>query len=318
MLLFKMQFIVMEGGALTAEAREPSRRRRLHYQLQLARRLRAQMEQAADQAEAAGSVQEARSIIVSNTRHINELVSLTEAVRGGYTLDSYQEDWGFQQAEQEQARQVEVARIQIRNQLRSMHQQRSRDAASRDAAMRSVPRPAAAAAYSPPAAHVPERVESSLSLFPGGGRSAQKRPAKDSSPVSPPNRSPLSVNDATRLTEGSSLSPRFPPPDKRSRTNEAMIPSPMQESPTNAASSSSKVASKPPTTTAPKPAAGHNKAPLRKCHYCKVATTRFRRCHFWFANGTKCGKTFCKVCLMTTYAESSSDWDTTLGDSDWQ
>eukprot|EP00592_Proboscia_alata_P016319 CAMPEP_0194396460 /NCGR_PEP_ID=MMETSP0174-20130528/125001_1 /TAXON_ID=216777 /ORGANISM="Proboscia alata, Strain PI-D3" /LENGTH=626 /DNA_ID=CAMNT_0039192529 /DNA_START=42 /DNA_END=1922 /DNA_ORIENTATION=+ len=42
-------------------------------------------------------------------------------------------------------------------------------------------------------------------------------------------------------------------------------------------------------------------ATSRKCHDCKGVVTHYLRCHFWFMNGTKCGKIYCKLCLEAKY-----------------
>lgn len=81
--------LVVDGGSWTAEAREPDRNRRLHAQLRLARQLRVTMENAADKAEQ--STETPRQILMHLVTTINELVSLTEAVQGSYTLDDYHE-----------------------------------------------------------------------------------------------------------------------------------------------------------------------------------------------------------------------------------
>jgi len=83
--------LVVSGGAWTAEAWEPERNSKLHAQLRLARQLRVTMENAADLAEQNLNSCPPRKLLVELIPSINELVSLTEAVRGHYTLDDYHE-----------------------------------------------------------------------------------------------------------------------------------------------------------------------------------------------------------------------------------
>ena len=103
-----LQSLLVHGGTWTAEAREPNRRQKLHEQLCLARKLRAILEQAADKAEKL-SPREARTLLLQHTADISTLACLTEAVRGNYTLNSY--DYYTQRAQQtQQARQQDVDR----------------------------------------------------------------------------------------------------------------------------------------------------------------------------------------------------------------
>ena len=95
-------------------------------QLILARRLRQDLEKAADRAEDPHTTTEkARQLILEMTPKINQLVSLTEAVRGNYTLDtddSYYEEhnaWA-QEDRQEHNKQYKNARSILRDQLRRM------------------------------------------------------------------------------------------------------------------------------------------------------------------------------------------------------
>lgn len=85
------QAVISYGGVWTAEAREPSRKQHLHRQLRLARQLRALLEAAAEKAEQAKTRAERLEILQEQSVHVNTLVSLTEAVRGGYTLKEYDE-----------------------------------------------------------------------------------------------------------------------------------------------------------------------------------------------------------------------------------
>ena len=93
-------------GALTSEARDSDRRRRVHLQLQHARRLRETMEQLADQAQNM-TPSEAKQLLFAHRADVNELIALTQAVRGRYTLDSYHVIT-MQQEEEEREAQVKT------------------------------------------------------------------------------------------------------------------------------------------------------------------------------------------------------------------
>jgi hypothetical protein len=85
--LWRGTTMVMHGGAWTGEAREPQRKEQLLEQLKVARQLRESLETAALQAErVATTTEQVRTMIVQQTPIMNTLVSLTEAVRGNYTL----------------------------------------------------------------------------------------------------------------------------------------------------------------------------------------------------------------------------------------
>jgi len=53
----------------------------------------------------------------------------------------------------------------------------------------------------------------------------------------------------------------------------------------------------------------------RKCVNCNKSSTAYFRCHFWFMNGTKCGKIWCKECLTTKF--DVEDYDSIVSDAEW-
>lgn len=55
--------------------------------------------------------------------------------------------------------------------------------------------------------------------------------------------------------------------------------------------------------------------PFRKCHNCKVSNNEYLRCNFFFANGNKCGKIYCKECMIGTY--SLADFEASSRDHEW-
>jgi len=83
--------IVIEGGGYTAEAWELEGKLQVLKQLRLARRFRATMEAAYEDAKQSNDKKKAFEILARHKNTILEMASLTDAVRGGYTLDSYDE-----------------------------------------------------------------------------------------------------------------------------------------------------------------------------------------------------------------------------------
>ena len=127
--------LVVNGGSWTAEAREPDRNRRLHAQLRLARQLRVTMENAADKAEQ--STKTPRQIIMQLIPSINELVSLTEAVQGSYTLDDYHEYTRLLQKEEDIAtKEMTHARDIIVRQLLALTEEKQPTPARRQSSLR--------------------------------------------------------------------------------------------------------------------------------------------------------------------------------------
>jgi len=240
--LLRGRCIVVEGGQITAEAREPDRKRRLHEQLRCARRLRAVMENAAKRAEDSGSQQQAKQIMISNAPHMEELVSLTEAVRGGYTLDSYREEnWRAQQQEQVDRQRANDASATLHSHLQAMADERE-------------------------------------------GVVPLKMPSRKKSPTKKPRK-----NLPTKSTEIRNAL----------LTSKAAAVSPLELGGNETDSNISRTKRKRTRIPTGKPST------VRKCHYCKDTKVNFRRCHFWFVNGTKCGKTFCDDCLVQHFHATS-------------
>ena len=79
------------------------------------------MEQAANEAEASKSLEEIHNIIIQNKGAINELVALTQAVRGKYTLDSYQVyNIKYQEKERIHEEKLRAATKVVRKHLRNL------------------------------------------------------------------------------------------------------------------------------------------------------------------------------------------------------
>jgi len=118
----------------TSESVIPQRRLEIHEQLRSARRLRASIERAANIAESLpldspSSFPEAISLLQSSLHDINQLVRLTEIVRGNYSLDDKNEydewsAWAKRQNELEDEKMMREQRI-LRQQLRDFSREKN-------------------------------------------------------------------------------------------------------------------------------------------------------------------------------------------------
>mmetsp|Transcript_37790 Transcript_37790/g.55278 ORF Transcript_37790/g.55278 Transcript_37790/m.55278 type:complete len:449 (-) Transcript_37790:182-1528(-) len=72
----------------------------------------------------------------------------------------------------------------------------------------------------------------------------------------------------------------------------------------------------PSTSSAAKKKKRRKSTQSRKCHDCKKPSSDHRRCHFWFMNGTKCGKVYCQKCLAGKYGLKEK-FEDLLSDADW-
>lgn len=103
-LAFEDKKLVFYGGTYTAEAHEPQRRTAHLDQLELATKLRQQLEDACEQAQSSSaSAEDVRRLIIEQSSAMNQLASLTEAVQNGYTLHNYEEynDWSRKELERQ-------------------------------------------------------------------------------------------------------------------------------------------------------------------------------------------------------------------------
>jgi hypothetical protein len=105
------KIVVIEGGGYTSEARELKKKLQLLEQLRLARRLRATMEAAYQDAKQSNDTKKASEILTRHNDTILEMASLTDAVRGGYTLDSYIEYKLDQKRESDRLRHLNAQHI---------------------------------------------------------------------------------------------------------------------------------------------------------------------------------------------------------------
>jgi hypothetical protein len=259
----------MHGGTWTAEAREPDRRRQLHNQLCLARKLRAALEHVADAAEQS-SPQKARSLLIQHTPDISTLSCLTEAVKGRSILPSY--DYYTQQVQRrDQAKHDEVVRAQavLDEHFDGMTRARGHPASGSGSGA----------------------ATSQTECSRGWTVARAKKPA-----ARKPSRSPISSGSedsdfvAFSSDDSTSMSEFARPRRKGTHT----------------------------TVSSGRTSKRRRQVETRRCHDCKSSTNFYRKCQYFFPDGTKCGKTFCRKCLEAKYEEDSvDDWEMTKESLDW-
>jgi hypothetical protein len=120
--LFRGKHLLSVGETnWSVEARQPPKQDYLLQQQHLAKRLRQQLEHTNDQINAMTSSKEIRNLILQQTRFTNQLIALTEAIRGNYVLDDYDE-YNTILDEQQKKREVALnnAKKTLKNHMRQM------------------------------------------------------------------------------------------------------------------------------------------------------------------------------------------------------
>jgi hypothetical protein len=283
------QTVVNLGSTWTAEAREPDRKRRLHLQLTLARQLRARLEDAADQAAVAATQMERMDILEQRTEDVNTLVSLTQAVKRGYTLDHYDEYSRYLRKEPVKSDENKDRDVIVK-QLVAMKEERL-NPEDLTASAASSPLPAVSSSGLPskkrgrkPKASAPKASAAAKARgYPSDSESSSKKPAGRAS-------KPADMDQELY--------------EYHSSDDEEYTPDLSMTSSSKHRSNSAKRKKR-------------RSVASRRCHDCKSSTTYFRRCHYWFLTGTKCAKTFCSKCLVFKYGlPSEGNWN--MNDPDWQ
>jgi len=276
--------VLTYGSSWTAEVREPDRKRRLHGQLELARKLRLSMENAADKAEKVSDDDARIAILEEHTPNISSLVSLTLAVQGGYTLDDYKH---FIRSLQDQERKDKSEAYDVYNSIMS---HLSAMADERDGVSREPSKS--------------KRIRSSVVYeHPTRRTSIEFRSSSSSSESVDSNTKKPKIS----LDKTDDLNLHFSDEDYEPEHNALPL---LQDR--KRGSRKEQQGSRAPA----RPSRRRNVS-TRRCHDCKSSTTYFRRCHYWFLTGTKCGKVFCSKCLQVKYGAAQLDWDNIKNDSDW-
>ena len=273
--------VVVDGGGYTAEAFEIERKNRTFKQLRMARMLRATMEKAYEDAKKAGSKAAAMKIFDNHKDTMMELVSLTDAVKGGYTLDTYNE---YTKLETNRARKENRSHLTAQAILGDLRKriawENSTDLSTR------------------------ERRQDQLILQTAIEKSALKQ-KKVVDKESAKEASSAGAATKKRKADAQAVNPT----NQRPRPSPPVKASPSKGSPANKA---------PKPTSAPKPqpkASGKKTKSARKCHYCKEPSAEYLACTYWNTNGKQCKKSYCQSCIR---ANPEFKTKSTTDSSDWQ
>lgn len=308
--------MVGSASGFTAEAWELDRRDRLHKQLKLARRIRMDLEAACNEAEN-GSVHRAREIFTSKVDRMNELVSLTKAVLGKYTLKSYK-NYSVADSKEEQIKlnaHSEALSV-LSNHRKAMAYERDPSIHEQDIILQKMEK---------------ERKAKEMAIV-----SKKVKPLTERARI--PRKLPPRVINTTSTPKGRPLSqsshtpPKISPPQdethikKKRRTVAVGQNIIIQEKETRAPPQSNRKRPSPTKQLVEKslPSKSHSgakamnvpprKAISRKCHYCKKSSSAFRQCHFYFITGDKCRKCYCMECLVAHFDFKENK---KMRDEDW-
>lgn len=249
--------LAIEGGLHTTESNEIDRKIRCLKQLSLARKFRALMERAVQDAERCGSKEEALGILKQNKNIILQMTSLTDAVRGNYTQDSYDDYLVMNEGRRELKSHLscQTAFADFRKKMAYEH---SNDLSTIERREEQLAR----------------QNDLEKNADANGGQTAdnqgdlsdaargKKRRAEDSNKtsISP---TAASINNSALLLSTSKKAKKSSPGKRQA-------------------------ASKPKKAKRPQ---------RRICHYCKQSRKDFLPCQYWHPNGKQCKKTFCLNCL---------------------
>jgi len=215
-----------------------------------------------------------------------QMISLTDAVKGGYTLDRY-DDYAkiISEKAKNDARSHLTAQSIFSDVRKRMAFENSTELFVQESRAEQLDRQMAVEKFA-------SKKRSSTSNY---NKNATPRPPQTPAPVP---SSPL------------------PSKSKKIKTNSHVLnvkPSIIEKRP-SITSSQEQVAPapkpKPTTATQPKQAK-KPKNILKKCHYCKVLKPDYLSCTFWHINGRQCKKHFCKACLQNNPKfedKVQSDW----------
>ena len=278
------------------------------------------MEGALAEAQQCGSAAGARKILLDQYKLVCELTTLTQVVRGGYTLDSYTyiED-RLQKEEEKKNEETEAARKVLEQHLSDTYMPPSQ-------ALKANKTPPAPLQLSPPTLDVQPK--------------AISRPKPANKPVTIPSRRP--TRHSTRKESVKTFNPNitewdnFEVPnytqmrsgDRKMASSDAPTSEPkMQNQPIR------KEKHKPTKTVLPKSSSKSIKAkaavkaaipyesqkmikqkkPIslielgkpkseKRCHYCSEKTMYWTRCTYYQPTGQKCKNHFCNTCLVSKFS----------------
>ena len=272
----------------TAEAWEMERKMRTFQQLGMARKLRSAMEQAYEDAKKLNDANDSLQIFEKLKKKMVEMISLTDAVKGGYTLDRYNGN----------------EKVEERRMKKEIRSHRTAQSIFGDYRKRM-------AWEQSPDLYIEESRADQLSLQSAIERDRMKRKkstnsqtkststsASRSSPNAKKSRSSPNakkIKDHVLIIQSSKNSAgTMPQPAPKPHVAQAKAP-PAKAVQTKA--TQAKVAKKP-------------KPQKRKCHYCKLSKANCATCTYWRPNGRQCKKRFCEDCIQSNsnFQKNSFDW----------
>ena len=282
--------VVVSGGGYTAEAWEMDRKMRTLQQLQMARKFRAIMEQALEDAKNSGSKKEAMAIFEGHKKTILEMAALTDAIRGGYTLDSYDEYTKNERSFQAQ-RSHRTAQSIFSDVRKRIAWENSSELLVKEKRAVELERQAALEKEAIKFKKKVGKLDKKSSTQENNASKPEKNANKKRKNADPTVKTKAAAPNVAAKSSPQKKVKVDPPSSNPSVQNKRTSPSKQAQATPKAASP--KVAPK------PKPAQKTTTKRLstRKCHYCKETKADFIACTYWHINGKQCKKSFCLSCI---------------------
>ena len=283
--------VVVDGGTCTAEAWQIERKMRILEQLKLARKLRATMEKAYEDAKKTESKDAALKAFESHKNTMMEMISLTDAVKGNYVLDDYKEYTNVETDRIQRERHSHLSAQSIFGDIRKriawenspdLFIQEHREAQlGRQAALESTAQKRKQSSIAARAKDLPTSAGFKLKTS-----AKQSAPREKKLPTSASFKKKKIANQSSpsMAKEGKAKSPS-PVGEEKSYEK--------KDQQTVANNSNSNLKRSPPKVAKKPKAAG------RKCHFCKELKTDYLACTYWFITGKRCKKTFCQDCIQS-------------------
>jgi hypothetical protein len=256
--------VVVKGGSHTVEMLEIQRKMQTFHQLKLARKLRAVLESAVAEATVNGTAEGARQIFERNRSSMIELTFLTEAVRGRYIRENYNEgaDAG---TTKEDSRVCHGAQAILGDVRKRMAWENSESLRSRECREEQLMRQKA--------------IERSAAK-----KKPEVRDTLDLNVVAKKKKLDSKLDTSTRqfkdsIQQVSNHQPKKKVTSIRSSKDQDQLLTQVQ-----------------PKAKEVAPPGVYNRK-SRRCHLCKEQKFDFMPCSYWHVTGKQCKKTFCLGCL---------------------
>jgi len=330
--------IIDDKGEYTSEAHDIERKKQIYDQLKQARKLRAVLENAVSIVKASTTVSitpltktQKRQIFHHHRDHINELVPLTLAVIGNYALDSYHRHAlpSSQQIEHNHNSSASTEQRHLVQHLKHMAWERDpvllRNEMQVEEELKSTSTTATATVSLPIGTSGNRKQRNDGTNMTRGFTTLTQRQL----PVTELwRRNDRNLNDKIKAasvtpqvikngTENVSSPRQLNTPihdeifiDGLKDNNDAKFQSKKQQPKIKTKSTKGKTSS----ITVKKNSSTRKRKSMyipatRKCHDCKEHKSEYRTCEFWFANGTRCRKSYCSDCLKKYSTEEIDCFD---------